>query len=181
MLGQALKNLVTLTGKRIDEANQKSMRQQEAVRKNQMFHQANLLKADIKPHLESIVFDNIFFQEISRIHIGDCIYDENNKFWKISMKIIMKSQVNLDSPRVILSLNETKEIYFHQLYLKMQEELEELSLMAEASNSNPINIEIARNQLRRRYELLNHQLVFQLIECFKEDNSKFVKIWLSFK
>lgn len=166
---------------KIEESNRNWQRQQAAVQKNAIMQRANYLKADLSPHLTQILSENIYFCQNTKSYIETYDLNKVNQTWTLSLIVKTDSEMKLDSPRAIISLNETKNTYWHRLDLEMKAELQQLSMMADAPNANQVNIQISHTQILRKYELLNHQLQFQHIECFQENGLNFARIWLLFK
>lgn len=175
-----ISKLITLACNKVEDANKKYSLQQKAVRKDEILNQSNNLKAAIKPHLTTILNENLFFQGNNRIDIPECFWDEKNSLYRIRVDVIVTTKCNLERPRVLLSLNDSLTVYAHKLRLDKQEELLELNSMAEAGNCNSVDLQIAFSQLERKYAILSHQMKFHSINCIKEDALTIARIWLGF-
>lgn len=168
---------------KVKDLYKRQLLQQEAAQKNAVLQQANYLKAALKPHLRNILRENITFSKIEQIHMADAMWDSQNRRWSFSLELIYNvsnAEFDLSRPRVILSLNESKDLYFHDLALKQQDDFNELSLMAEAPNANSVNLELTRMQIAKKYWLLNNNLQFSFIEPIESSTSRIFKVWFYF-
>lgn len=161
------------------EYEDKRKREEAAVLKNMELQQSNYLRAFLSPHLKKILAENLYFQSINEIYLKECTYEKDNNLWKVSMEVILPNPFRIKSPQVLTSLNETKDGYFYRLDLDYQFEMHQLALMAEAENSNPVNIRLEYEQIQRKYDLLNHRIEFKSIEFVDLYDS--VKIWLIYR
>lgn len=163
------------------EAIQKRKLQQQAAQKNEALRQANIMKACLKPHIESIFKENIHLQKCGRVAIPECYYDPTRQMWKLRVQTICKEPIDALSPRLLISLNDSKAVYYEELRLKYIEEQQDLEMRANAANANLVNIQLAMNQLLRKYEILNHQLMFTYTNNGSESDRDSIVVGMEFK
>ena len=176
-----LRNIPEYLDTKIRESNEKWNRQQQAIRRNEEERQARYLKAELQPHLNRIFGENLFFKNNQGLHIAVCRFDEKNNLWRVGVETMVSSPYDLEMPRVSISLNDSIDLYFHQLDLEKQGAFSDLSIRADAVNGNSIDVQIAYSQLQRKYELLNHRLKVCGIKSSVEDNVPVIKIWIAFR
>lgn len=167
-----LKDIFDLSYQAVAASHAKHQRQMEAAKKNEALRQSAILKANITPSIEAVLRNNIYFQDLKHINVYSCVSDSQNNCWKISLDVINPTDYNLESPHVLVSLNDTVDTFFASLQIEMQNELTQLNMMAQEANANPINIQLAYAQICRKYDILNHKLRFVFIK--KLEKSKFL-------
>lgn len=167
--------------KKIEMTNMKYQQQQNALHRNEQLKIEAQLKAFLKPHIEAPLGECPYFHSQIKISLPCCTYDAANGLWRIASECVVETSLDLESPRVVVSLNQSKDIYFARLRQEMENELLELGMMSEMGNANPAELQVANLQLQRKYEILRHELKFHSIECQKEGSKSIVKIWAGFR
>lgn len=175
----SLANLGNFIGKKNREAEAKWKEKQEALEKQQRAQQAALIKADLKSDLKKILKDNLYFKDTDTIAIPNCVYE--NGWWELTLETLSKPKFDLEKPRVLSSLNDSKEAYFHEMRLKAENDWLEFAKYEDEPDAQWINVNLTRQQIQQRYLLLDHMLYFIQVKCEEEGDYTSVKIIVRYR
>lgn len=181
MSNSLIKDIFNCVSNKIEESNKKQQRQLEAVRQNEVLNASTALKVNLTPDIEKIFKKNVYFQDCGRINISACEYDFQNQYWKLILETITETKQDLENPRVVISLNDVAKTYFFEMHMQMEHDFQELCLLRQAPNANPVHIRIAEGQLCQKYELLRHEMSFVFIKRISDGVNSIIKIGCLFR
>lgn len=177
----SIKTLTCLFGKKIREADIRLQEKQQAEQKRLRTQQANQIKTDLNPKIKIILKNNIYFQDVGTIAISKCEYNEQTAYWDITIETLLKTTHNLEHPRVITTLNDSKDVYFRELQLEQQNDWVELAKAENSPTAELNQINLMRYQIDQRYQLLNHSLDFVSVKCTESGGYTNAQIFVRFR
>lgn len=178
---ELIKKGVKVAEQKIDEQNRKWLGEQERIRKQNEIRWANILKADFKAIFETILREDIHFTD-GKVCFRECYYDSSkNQCWRMTLETLVNNQYDMEHSRVLTSLNETKNNYLTKLRLDRDQELMEVDLMKQNPNVNPVDIQLAYEQIQRKYKILNCQFAFHFIKDEEKKNERPITIGVLFR
>ena len=175
----SLANLGHLISKKNREADAKWREKQQDLEKERMAQQATIIKSDLKSDLKKILKDNLYFKDVDTLAIPDCIYQDG--WWELTLEMLLKTTFDLEKPRVISSLNDSKEAYFHEMRLNAENDWLEFAKFEDKPDAEWINVNLTRQQIQQRYRILDHMLYFILVKCEAEGDYTNVKIIVRYR
>lgn len=166
---------------KIQDADRKCKERQQAQFNAAMAQQALELKANLTPDIREILSGNLYLSQAEPPVIIECKFNPKENLWYLAVETLIKTDRDLERPRVVSSLNDTRAVYFRQLYIKMQEDQIDLAIYENSPTAEQITADLKRHQISERYRLLSHSLVFTSIRCKPEGNYTSVKIYACFR
>lgn len=176
-----LKDISRLLKQTWEKFYSKQLQQLEAVNRNEELRQSINLKARLTPILEIILHKNIYFQDCKQINISSCAYNSLDNNWQILVETILSNERNLENPRVVVSLNDTADTYFAELRLNMHKDCQQLQLMSNIPNANPLHIQSAQMQMQQKYAILNQSIRFVAIKSTANKWGQIVRLAVYFQ
>lgn len=180
-LVELVRKACTALDKTIQEADRKHKERQQAQFNAVMAQQALELKADLAPDIGEILSGNLYLSKAEPPVITECNFNPKENLWYLTIETLIKTDHDLERPRVVASLNDSRAVYFRQLFMKMKEDQLELAIDENSPTAEQITIDLKRYQISERYRLLNHELVFTSIKCRPEGDYKSAKIYACFR
>lgn len=178
---KSLKDLGSLINKKKREADARWEKEQKEKTKQIEMRRAAQIKADLTQDIKTILKNNIYFQDVGTIAISECDYDVQTGFWEITIETLLKTMHDLERPRIIATLNDSKSVYFRQLELKRENDWIEFAKAENSPTAEQIKMDLMRYQLQQRYQLLEHMLYFVAVKCEKDGEYTNVKIFVRFR
>lgn len=178
---ESIKDLGGLINKKKREADAKYEKEQQEKMKQKKMLQAVQIKADLTPDIRTILKSNIYFQNVETIAISECDYDVQTAFWEITVETLLKTTHDLERPRVVASLNDSRSVYFRQLELKRENDWIEFAKDENSPTADQIKLDLMRYQIQQRYQLLGHTLYFAAVKCEEDGEYTNVKIFVRFR
>ena len=178
---KSLKDLGGLINKKKREADARWEKEQKEKTKQIEMRRATQIKADLTQDIKTILKNNIYFQDVETIAISECDYNVQTGFWEITIETLLKTMHDLERPRIIATLNDSKSVYFRQLELKRENDWIEFAKAENSPTAEQIKMDLMRYQLQQRYQLLEHMLYFVAIKCEKDGEYTNVKIFVKFR
>lgn len=178
---KSLKDLGSLINKKKREADARWEKEQKEKTKQIEMRRAAQIKADLTRDIKTILKNNIYFQDVGTIAISECDYDVQTGFWEITIETLLKTMHDLERPRIIATLNDSKSVYFRQLELKRENDWIEFAKAENSPTAEQIKMDLMRYQLQQRYQLLEHMLYFVAVKCEKDGEYTNVKIFVRFR
>lgn len=169
-----IKFVVDYINRKIADAEAARAREQEAMQARITAQNSTAVRALLKPHVEAILNQNIYFPDHNTISLQSRF--DKQEWQIIANAMVERGNVNIESARVVASLNDTVMEYFYKLNIEFQNSKAKLDAYALEVGTSPLppHIEAAYRNLFSRYEILNHRLAFTSIQ--REGDSAFVRI-----
>lgn len=180
MLNKLVKTCIKYMEEKIESANRKYLEKQAVMQKEQERLAADNIMVRIKPHIEAAVFGCVYFSDTKKIQIVNCKWDAQSQSWRILVETVVKKDLLWTSPRILLSLNDAFNLHLKELNAEYQDECQQLRLRKVSQEITPEKLQLAAEQLRYRYDILNHHTAFHRIETSELGNRMVLHIWISF-
>lgn len=176
-----MNRFISLISDSLERSNAKWVQQQQIQQQQQMRCQADALSVELRPHIMEILRKSTYFGRYQTMSVSFCTFDSTNNLWRIAVDAIVTADVDLSHPRVAASLSRSIRLYFTELQMQASQELVELRRMSSTLHADPLEIQSATEQFRRKYAILNHQMHCQFVECKKETRTAVARIWFAFR
>lgn len=160
------------------KANQEWAEEQKRKNQEVIKQTERMIKAEFQEPIKDILARDVHFDNAIKVNITHCRLDNMMQSCCLIVKAPASPTFDMTRHTIIIGLNDTADTYWGELKLKAMEELEQLRMEQYYWDINPDRIQLAEQQITKRYRLLNFSILFESIEYESGSKKNFVNIRL---